>query len=77
MCSEVHVHFANDFDPRDYYFNWKKNISTAAILVVDRCVWAYFECKRAHMPISRCSYYLGLKYWVIMFDGSKVFIFLF
>jgi len=75
MRSEVHVHFANDFDQRDCYFNWKKNISAAAILVVDRCVWTYFKCKHTQVLKPSSSYNLGLKYQVIMFDGSKVFIF--
>lgn len=75
MCSEVHVRSADDFDVRDYYFNWKKNISAAAILVADRCVWTYFEREHAHMPICSCRHYLWLKYWVIVFYRSKVFSF--
>lgn len=37
MCSEVHIHFANDFDLRDYLAG--KRVFPAAVLVVDRCVW--------------------------------------
>lgn len=37
MCSEVHVHFANEFDLRDSLTG--KRVFPAAVLVVDWCVW--------------------------------------
>lgn len=67
MCSEVHVHFANDFDLRDYLTG--KRAFPAAVLVVDRCVWLILSAD-THTPVSGWSYYTGLKYWLIMFDGS-------